>query len=176
MAKVIKYILDNNLGDISSVLGVLISLCGFALTLYAVLKSKSAAQQAKTAAESTKEALVRFETIAKISAAITSMNEIKRLHRVAAWQILPDRYASVRQELVLIRSANPDMNTQHRTSLQGAIQQFSELEQVVETFLSYRNRATPRASKLNSIVSAQIDKMNELMDSFRQESGVTKNV
>lgn len=176
MKQLMQYIVDNNLGDVASIAGVLLSLIGFAATLYAVFKSQSASKQARDAAEATREALTRFETVAKISATITSMSEIKRLHRVAAWPILPDRYASVRQELVLIRSANPEMDANQRTALQGAIQQFSELEQTIETYLSYSNRATPRASKLNNIVSLQIDKLNEILDSLRQESGAIRNV
>ena len=173
MDKVLDYLVRHHWGDIASVMGVVVSAVGFICTLIVVFRSRSAAIQAQAAAETTRDALTGFDTISKISAAIASMNEIKRLHRVNAWAILPDRYAAVRQELVLIRSSNPELNPDHRAALQGAIQQFSQLEQAVETTLSYENRNPPRAAKLNAIVSTQVDKLNEILDTLRQRIGST---
>jgi hypothetical protein len=79
--------------------------------------SKKAAELAQEEVRSVKQALARSSTIADFSAAVTTMNEIKRLHRVEAWTILPDRYAALRSTLISIRSMNPDLKAEVTTHL-----------------------------------------------------------
>lgn len=147
MADRIVEFVASHWGDIASVAGLGISVIGFVVTVKAVLLSKSSAVQTREATEKTRVAFTHFDTVAKLSSVITSMNEIKRLHRIEAWRLLPDRYAAIRQDLVLIRSANPGIGANHRSSLNGAIQQFAELENVVEKSLSYTSKNPPRPSK-----------------------------
>jgi hypothetical protein len=66
---------------------------------YTLWRSKKAAEMAQEEVRSVKQAIARSSTIADFSAAITSMNEIKRLHRLDAWIVLPDRYAALRSIL-----------------------------------------------------------------------------
>lgn len=170
MKRLADYLAENNWGDLASAVGLGITLLGFSLTIYLAARSRSAAIQARAAAVSVREEMTRFDTVSNLAAAITAMEETKRLHRASAWQTLPDRYSAVRQQLVFIRTANPGFSSQHRAALLGAIQQFSDLEQVVEKTLSYGRKA-PKASQLNKVVSDQIDKLNEILDVVRQMTG-----
>lgn len=115
-------LLTERWGDLANVAGLFISIVGFIATIIAVLSSKSAAQRAEAAAKEVKKAIVRSDTIMELAAVITIMEEIKRLHRVNAWPILPDRYSSVKQLLISIRASSPNIPTEHREALLSAVQ------------------------------------------------------
>jgi uncharacterized alpha-E superfamily protein len=59
---------------------------GLALTLLAIWF----AWRAKAAAEQVRDQISRFDTIAELSAAITVIEEIRRLQRTQAWEIVWD--------------------------------------------------------------------------------------
>jgi hypothetical protein len=166
--------LCNRWGNVASVFGLLASLIGFAITIWQVWRSREAAQMAEDAALKVRDAILRFDTVERFSAAITIMEEIKRLHRASAWQLLPDRYSSLRGLLITIRSSNPGLPNHSQSSLQGAIQHFSDIEKRVEKALA-NGSAPPDIAKLNGIVSAQIDKLSELLTAIKQEIGVEKH-
>lgn len=157
MKAVIDFIVTNHLGDLASVIAVIITLVGFGFSLFGIWRSKTAAERAEEAASNARKAITQFDRVAAISAAITSMEEVKRLHRVMAWNILPDRYAEVRKALISVRSSNPPLPPECLAAIQGAIQHFTEIENEVEKALAL-GRRDPSQAKLNEIVSRQIDK------------------
>lgn len=85
------------------------ALVGFVITIIGVWKSKSAAQHAREAAVGVRADMRRTDTVSELSAAITAMDEIKWLQRKAAWEILPDRYSSLRKALISVRTANASL-------------------------------------------------------------------
>lgn len=161
-------------GDIASVVGVIISLIGFAVTIWGVLRSKTAAQRAKEEVTKVQETILKVDLVMEFSEAVTIIDEIKRLHRAAAWGILPDRYSALKRILISIRSANPDMSDTHKTSVQSAIQNFTDIEKKVERALTSQT-SPPNVAKLNEIVSLQLDKLNEVLAAIKQEVRVEKH-
>jgi hypothetical protein len=159
-------------GDIASVAGAVISIVGFAATIIAVRRSKNAAQRAEEAAREVKTEIVRADTIMELSAAITIMEEIKRLHRSNAWTILPDRYSSVKRLLISIRASSPNIQDEQKQSLLAAIQHFSTMEKKVERFLADPVQSAPNAAKLNEIVSSQLDRVNDTLAAIKQLIGI----
>jgi hypothetical protein len=109
MDKIINLIVNKQLGDLASIIGVFISIIGFIVTIFNVLRSKSAAKQAEQAALKIREDIKRIDIVAEISAAKGAIDEIKRLQRQEAWEILPDRYSALRTLLISIKSSNPDL-------------------------------------------------------------------
>src|SRR6266851_8176489 len=152
MEELLEQISKRHLGDAASIIGLLVALIGFSFTLFGVWRSKKAAEMAQEEVRSVKQAITRSSTIADFSAAVTTMNEIKRLHRVSAWAILPDRYAALRSMLISIRSMNPDLQLEYRTAIQNALQQFSDIEKTVEKSLA-SNKPPTNWARLNAIVS-----------------------
>ena len=148
---------------------LLLGIVGFGLTFWGIWRSKTAAEIAEKAAERARDAIIRTDTIALISAAVTAMDEIKRLHRVPAWQILPDRYSQLRKLLISVRGANANLQPDYASVLQGAIQQFSTMEDEVERALT-SNRAPPNQARLNRIVSTQGDNLLHVFSSVRHVS------
>ena len=163
----VDLIVENHWGDVASVVALVITIVGFCLTLYGIYKSKTAAERAEVAASSAKKAIVQIDTIAGISAAITAMEEVKRLHRITAWSVLPDRYADVRKALISVRSSNEQLTQECLAAIQDAIQHFAEIENEVEKAIA-SGRKEPGQAKLNEIVSLQIDKLIAVKESLRK--------
>jgi hypothetical protein len=132
------------------------------------LAFKNSRRKSRKAAERTRDAIIRTDTIALISAAVTAMDEIKRLHRVPAWQILPDRYSELRKLLIAVRGANTNLQPDYASVLQGTIQQFSTMEEEVERALT-SNRPLPNQARLNKIVSTQGDNLLHVLEKMKRE-------
>jgi ribosomal protein S13 len=163
--------LNQHWGDIASVVGVFVSVIGFCITIWGVLRSKSAAQKAKEEVLKVRESISNMDTVMEFSAAVTVMDEIKRLHRAAAWAILPDRYSALKRLLISIKANNSDLSDEHKTALQSAIQNFTDIEKRVERTLS-SEAEVPSVPALNAIVSTQLDRLFEVLASIRQVQGV----
>ena len=170
MAKVLEFILRNHLGDAASVAGLCLGFVGFALTLLGVWRSKSAAERAEEAAGQARRAIISAQTIADFSTALAVMGEVKRLQRVAAWALVPDRYSLLRSLLVAIRTTRQDLQPGQLSVLQGAIQQVSDLEKKVEHSL-LPGSEQPNSAKLNALISGQLDKLTELVSELQREVG-----
>ena len=156
--------------ELFSIVGFPVGLLGFGLTLWMLHQSKTAAQAAQKAADETKRIITHSDTIALISAAVAAMNEIKRLHRVSAWHILPDRYAELRKLLISVRGSNANLSRAHATILQGTIQHFSTIEDEVEKALASNQTPNNQAS-LNKIISMQGDRLLQMLEEIKREIG-----
>src|SRR3954465_4550308 len=99
----LQWIVDNHIGDLASIAGVVISVIGFVATLVNVARSRSAAVRAEQAANAARRMIRSYEGVAELSATVTLMDEIKRLHRAQQLGMLPDRYATLRKALIGIR-------------------------------------------------------------------------
>jgi Co/Zn/Cd efflux system component len=152
---------DTNWGDVATLLG-------FFITILTLQRTKTAAIAAKNAAESTKSEVLRIDTIIEFSAAIEIMAEIKRLHRVKAWQIVSDRYAAVCRSLTSIQKLNPDLGTEQRSVLGGAIVQFRRMENQVDRAGVLNQLDSLDPAKLNKLVSKLEDELRIVLLSIRQ--------
>lgn len=146
-------------GDLASVAGLFIAW----LAAYR-------ATQAKEAATKAREAVTHAETIVNFSAAVTVIEEIKRLHRVKAWHILPDRYSTLRSMLLTIRGSNPAMNDEYRSALLSASQIVFDMERLVEASLPELDNP-PDPVRLNRLLSKQADKLTEILAMLKREIG-----
>jgi hypothetical protein len=144
----------------------LLSVLGFTVTIWGVLRSKKAAEAAATSANQTQERLRNLDTVMDFSSAITIMEEIKRHHRGNNWHILPDRYSTLRGKLISIKSDNAVLE-KHKTAIQNAISQFSDMERNVEK--SLQDSSQLKIAKLNDIVSVQIDSLNEVLSEIKSQ-------
>lgn len=149
-------------GDVASVIGVLVSLVGFAITIYALLRSKSAAEQAALAVDEVREKIGLREAIADLSSVVNEVDEIKQIHRAEVWSILPPRYTAVKRHLAAIQIANSNLSRREKGAIQGVIQQFTELEHIIEAALAAK-RPPEDTPSLNAVVSQQADKLHTIL-------------
>src|SRR5690606_10073611 len=110
-------------------------------------------------AQSTRDSIAQYDAIADLSAAMTIMDEVKRLQRHGAWSVIPDRYSELRRRLVAIKASHAQVDDSGRKTLQSTIETFADLERRVETAVA-ANASPPNPAKLNYIVSGQIDEVH----------------
>lgn len=171
MDAVIAWLDRSYAGDVASIIGVLIALIGFAVTIRNVRASKAAALRAEEAANQAREAIRFFDVVAEISTAIAAMEEIRRLHRDAAWAILPDRYGALRKSLVTIRASAPDLSDDEQARIQAAISFLADLEASVEHALEQHQPPLAIAS-WNQLVSGHILELQEVLLKLKSKAGV----
>ncbi len=157
-------------GDIASVAGVVISIVGFVATLINTSRSRSAARRAEVAANAARDRIRLFDLASDFSAAISAMDEIKRLHREGAWSILPERYSELRKLLVTVRRANPTLSQEDSVVIQTAIQHLSDIEAKVERAIEEKT-AMRNVARINTVMSTQIDKLHEVLVNLRATAG-----
>jgi hypothetical protein len=170
LEQLLKYIAEHHWGELANILSLAVSLIGFVATLWNLIRAKRAAQRAEEAVKRMREMLRRSDTIMEVALAIRIMEEVKRLHWNGEWRALLDRYTSLRTSLIGIRSANPHLKEDQQAILTGAINQFRDIENKVARAIE-ANTAPPKVSRLNSIVSSQIDRLAEVLGTIRQEVG-----
>lgn len=170
MEALLRILIDPDLGSAASVIGLIVSLVGFAVTLYNVARSKRAAEEARNAVLRVQREISRLDAVADIATVITTMEEIKRLQRQQAWAILPDKYSTLRRQLVSIKVTFGGLNDAQRTLIQDAIQQLAGIEALLErTPIDAMNHKT--AAKLNRNISLQIDGLEEVLAGLRMGQG-----
>jgi hypothetical protein len=163
--------LSENWGNIASVLGLFVSVFGFYYALIGLRESrdasvnaKNAAVRAEEAARSTRDRIYIAETIANCSAAISILDEIKRLQREASWTLLLERYSAVRR---ILQGIDPQVSDSHRVILQGALTQLGDLETKIDKVV-ISGKTPPNITRLNEVVSRQSDKLYEVLMALKQ--------
>ncbi|MBX8608557.1 hypothetical protein K5D65_15285 [Pseudomonas cichorii] len=159
---------EYRIGDYAGILGLVVSIVGFIWTVRAAESSKEAALQAQKEVIKISEDLRRVNAIADISSAIAVMEEIKRLHRESALQVLLERYSNVRKSLVNVREENTWLNGGERRLVQGAITQFGAFETMVEELLHDGDKVID-APKMNGLVGAQIEAIQKVLAKVRSQ-------
>ena len=148
--------------------GNLVTILGFIVTIFTLLRTKTAAVAARQAAEGTRAQLSRVNTMAEFASEIAVMDEIKRLHRAGAWELVPDRYSVLRRQLASIQTLNPDLTEEQKTILGGAVVQFRTMEHQVETARAANRVTELNLARFNRTVTRQLDELDKVMLSIRQ--------
>lgn len=151
-------------GDLASVLG-------FALTIWFAWSAKTAAEQARQAANEVRDQISRFDTMAELSAAITIIEEIMRLQRTQAWEIVwdivLDRYATLQAHLVRSQ-LGPGLSEVHRSSIRTAIARFRIMVEDIESARSESDRSRLNTVALNRIASEQAALLEAVRVAFKR--------
>lgn len=170
MEKCVNFIVKNNLGDLSSFLGLLIVIIGFFFTIKNVLKSKKASELAKKAAIETKKRIDKYDFITECSEAIGIMGEIKRLQKTESWQIISDRYSVLRRLLISLRNSTQNLKIEEKIKLQDMVIHMRNAEDIIDYYnIKKDNPPKNIIINLNKVISIQLDKLHDIQASFKQE-------
>jgi len=170
MDALVEWIDETRAGDIASLLGLLVALIGFAVTIWNVRASRAAALRAEEAANQARHAIRFFDVVAEISTAIAAMEEIRRLHRDAAWPILPDRYSMLRKSLISIGRSGVALSDDQQTLLQAAIKFLADIERRVDGALE-QGQSPERFARWNQATSEHIMELHGLLMELKQRAG-----
>lgn len=138
------------LGDLAGLLSLIVAVVGFAITIYQTVRSRHASEQVR-------DHVLQLSATHGLGGAIRELGDIRRLHRISVWEIMPDRYTSVRLQLLAIKRGTPGLTTDQQSEIQAAVQQIAIIERDVERAMT--RRTTPDVDKLNFVVSKQIDRL-----------------
>jgi hypothetical protein len=108
--------------------------------------------------------------VAEISTAIAAMEEIRRLHRDAAWPVLPDRYNALRKSLISIRRSGIDLSEEQQTLLQAAIKFLADIERRVDGALE-QGQPPERFARWNQATSTHIMELHGLLMELKLRAG-----
>jgi hypothetical protein len=152
----------------ADVSGFLIAIFGFGATLWNVSRSKKAAIKAQEAAQSARDSIRRFDTIVDFSTAIAVLEDIKRAHRDKGMSpVLPDRYAAIRKQLIVLRASSADLSDDHRSVIQDAIANLSVMEANVDKATASKTELS--VAKFNSLISRDIDKLVDILTGMKAD-------
>lgn len=98
------------------------------------------------------------------------MEEIKALHRIQAWDILPSKYSTLRKALVIIREINPDIKEESKKIIQSTIAILSGTENEIERAICH-NTPPPDIPKLNQEISKRMDKLHPILIEIQNKIG-----
>ena len=160
------YLLTPEASVVANWTALILTLLGFGWTIWTAQKSRQAAEQAAQAARDALESIRKLDTIQGLAKAISIMEEIKRLHRHEAWNVLPDRYNTVRILLVELRSTNPKFTDEQNEKIQKAVTQFAAMEATVEKMRLPDNKP-PDVGRMNRFITQQMDSLVELLVEVR---------
>ena len=164
----------NHVGDLSGVLGIVISIVGFGVTVAGVVRSQRAAEAAATAARETRDSVRLLDTVVEFSAAIAALEELKRLHREANWQILPDRYAHIRKLLATLRTTPILLTPVQKRVITQALINLRKMEDLVERHL--KKSSNLDGAKLNRTITDDIDSLLGVFNDLKSMNVGLKNV
>jgi len=166
MGKIISVIDQYRLGDIASIVGLLLTVFGFTFTLIIAFKAKTAATQAREAAFKIRDDMILLNTTAGISAAIAIMDEIKRLHRLKQWVLLPDRYSEARKILISVRGMNPSISRRAHKGLQSSITILANLEDDIEKRIAQKTLDAD-VTIFNKGIRKHVDVLQDLLSEIK---------
>jgi hypothetical protein len=132
-----------------------------------IQKLQSASDQARIAAEHLRDQILKMNAVQELDGAISNMEDIRRLPHLAQGPVLPEKYDSLKQELIAIRGRIPDLTDQQRSRIQGAIQQITNVENHVYDAIA--NGKAPALHRVNEIISKQVDQLGQILADLRTQ-------
>lgn len=147
----------------------LASIAGLAITLITLVLVK----RSGSAVAEVKQQIRNLNAVQEVGAAIRELEEIRKLHRLKAWAVLPDRYTSLKRQLIAIRERQ-QITQRQRTSVREAIQQLSTMERQVETTL-FGGRDDLEVDRMNEITSGLIDNLAAVLVDLQNAIDVLRN-
>jgi type II secretory pathway component PulM len=136
-----------------------------------VFQAKTAAEQARDAAQQVRERISALDTIGDLSTAVTILQEIMRLQRTNAWDtvwdIVLDRYATVRVHLVRSEQGT-GASKAHQRSIRTALDQFGIIVQEIEGARTSRMQEELDTVRFNRVLSDQIDTLERTRMSVKK--------
>lgn len=146
-----------HIGDLASEAGLLLSAVGFAVSLYGIFSSRTAARNAEAAAREAVGRIRLIDEVVDLTFAITTIEEIRRLHRLREWPILLDRYATLRKTLITIRAVPGKLTDGQQKIVQGVLTTLQGIESSVEQAMP--NPGTLDAAKFNNLLATETDSL-----------------
>lgn len=152
--------------------GFLITIIGFLVTATAAIRARRAAAAARDAAIEAASSVKRINLVGELATVIQLLEELKRLHRARAADLLPDRYSILRARMIAIRESGLLLGDREATLVQDAIARIAALEKAYDSNREFL-QSTKLLMKSNESLSTCTDSMVSLHESLKNRTAVT---
>jgi hypothetical protein len=153
--------------EIACIVGLLIVIVGFGLVLWRIRKLEMASEGARKAAETIHEQFLRISAMGGLGSAINNLEQLKRSRLVGSGAVAPDQYASLKHDLIAVRGRMTNLTDQQRSTIQGAIQQISNIEEHVTNAAA--NGDAMALHRVNLVISRQVDRLADILAELRNK-------
>ncbi len=159
----------NLVGNLASVIGVIIASVGFVITIRNVGKSKKAADRAEIAANKTLERVRYVDNVQNLSRAISVIEEILRLNRTGEWKVLLDRHLIFRSILIDVKRSATNLSDDHKAIIQDGITHSGSISHNIEVALDEDSQPAS-IPRMNKILSKQVEQLRDILAEMRMET------
>lgn len=173
MNDIIQYIVNNDLGDVASVVGIVITIIGFGVTLWQVYRSKSASLQAKESVEHFQKEVLKYKTVSDLSETISMVNEIKELNRQSEWKLLLHRYSDLKRRFIDIKQSNIEFTKFQNQNIQDMIFAIDDICDIVENIVNKNVQEDEfDITKINRIITKHADGIFGILIKIKSVRGI----
>jgi hypothetical protein len=155
----------DGVANVASIVGVVIGVP----SLWQIFRTKRVADEVNRRVAGVESKIAKLGAVDALTVAVAEVDEMKHLHRLGVWTILPARYSAIRRRLISLKVENASLS-RYDSSLQSMIQQFSNLEHRIEAAIA-AGQSPKDVAALNRVLSRQADKLNEMCSSVRKAMG-----
>jgi hypothetical protein len=120
-----------DLGIKLSIADICLTAIGFGLTVFAAFKAKNAAEAAETASKTATAKILRADLHGDLATVLQLIDELKRLQRTKAVELLAERYSSLRSKVVAIRESALMRSDQDLSAIQDVVVRLTTLEKMI---------------------------------------------
>jgi hypothetical protein len=161
-----QWIVNNHLGDWSSLFGLLFSIIGFYIVISQAFQAKTAAQAAKEAAEQTRKELIKAKSIINLSTVTREITNFKEFFKQRMWDKLSSSCNYLVSAIPPIKAGNNSLSPSDQKILQRSSLIFSDLEK--ELYASINAKREPDVSKLMGKVVDVTSELHELLEKIQR--------
>jgi hypothetical protein len=159
-----------HIGDFAGILGLIVTIVGFIITIVNVIRSKTAAEQTELAVTRIREDMKRIDTVSELSAAVSTLYEIRRMNLQKDLPMLPERCLSLRKNIVTLRASYEHFCDNEKKTLQDTIASLSRIENDVLLVIKTSN-FTHDIAGLNKKINKHIDDILTLLVKIKEQIG-----
>ena len=128
--------LSDHWGNISSFIGVVVSVVGLAWAIREARRARKAAQSAERATIETRDSIGRHRVTIDLERAVSLIQRLKLLHNANRWEAALEQYQTLRAIISDIIARYPELNVEVRGRLIEARASISEMGNSVEEQIS----------------------------------------
>ena len=120
-----------DLGTKLSIADISLTVIGFGLSVFASFKAKSAAEAAESASKATTAKILKADLHGDLATVLQLIDELKRLQRTKAIELLAERYSSLRSRVVAIRESTLMSSEEDLSAIQDVVVRLTALEKMI---------------------------------------------
>ncbi len=148
----------------SSIIGLFFGLVAFIIAIAQLERTRKAATAAKNAVEDFDIKVRRLYSSTDLARALQAFEELKRLIYDQNFDRVPERIASIQEQLIAVRASAPNLSDAERQILQGVIANLEMLEiETLKRFHSLQQKNLQVHSVIVDEILPDVGKLRQIL-------------